>query len=92
MMIDEREEQRARLLRRLALIVDETRPTFIRLAAIRAVQRSLAIENPLRLETAMELLDRVMPPWATRPYRNGYGRFEERLVQRPPTGLRDVWS
>ena len=86
------EESHARLLKRLALVVSEEHTYRIRLCAIHAIQASLPNANPLKQVQAEELLDSVLPPWATRPYRNGNGRFEERVVQRPqPLGLADVW-
>ena len=84
-------DDRARMLKRLALIVDDSRPSFMREAAIRAVQSSLAPTNPLRLESASDLLDRILPAWGVRLYREN-GRAVLRKVTRPPISLADVWS
>lgn len=80
-----------RLLKRLALVVDERRPEFVRLAAIRSVQRMLPDTNPLRSEAPESLLDRTLRPWDNRLYREN-GRGILRRVTIPPASLMDVWS
>jgi hypothetical protein len=82
---------RARFLRRLSIIVDESRSDFIRLAAIRKVQSMLLDINPIRYETPEVLLDRIKQSWEMRPYLTG-GRVQARTVQRPPISLADVWG
>ena len=85
------DNDRARLLRRLALVVDASRPDYVREAAVAAVQKMLSPDNPLRLEAAYDLLDRVLPAWSSRLYREN-GRAVLRKVTRPPISLADVWS
>jgi len=80
-----------RLLKRLAVVADEGRPEFIRLAAIRAIQKMLPSTNPLTQESSGQLLDRVLRPWDVRSYLIG-GRGQLRAVSRPPASLRDVWA
>jgi hypothetical protein len=85
-------EDRARLLRRLALVVDGSRPDYIREAAGAAVQRMLSPGNPLRSKTAAELLSEIKQPWETKAVRNQWGRYEQRPVCRPlPESPADVW-
>jgi hypothetical protein len=83
--------RRVALRKWLTCAVDTDRPYTIRLAAIRAIQRSLTPRNPLRLESAERLLDRTLPDWAVRGYLED-GRRVERKVTRPPLGLLDVWT
>lgn len=84
-------ESHARLLRRLAVVADEGRPEFIRLAAIRSVQAMLPDANPLARESSDQLLDRVLRPWDVRAYLVA-GRGVMRTVSRPPISMRDVWA
>jgi hypothetical protein len=83
-------EDRARLLKRLALIVDESRPYSIRLAATGSVQKMLSPTNPLRSLPAEELLEQAKRSWDSRLYLEN-GRGVLRRVQRPPISLQDVW-
>lgn len=84
------EDNRARLLRRLAVVVDDRWTYQIRLSAVQAIQVSLPDGNPLRGENAEQLLDRALKPWDCRLYlQNGRGIM--RRVSRPPISLRDVW-
>jgi hypothetical protein len=82
---------RARFMRRLSIIVDESRSDFIRLAAIRKVQAMLPEINPIRLQNLEKLLDSVKRPWETRPYLIG-GRPQMRPVKRPPQTIGDLWG
>lgn len=84
-------EWHGRLLRRLAVVVNEHWTYSIRLAAIKAVQSMLPDGNPLKQENPENLLDRALPAWGTRLYLEG-GRRITRRVCRPPVSLRDVWS
>jgi hypothetical protein len=84
------DEYRARLLKRLALVADESRPEEIRLAATSAVQKMLPVGNPLRSIPAEELLNQAKRPWQTRLVLQD-GRGVERRVQRPPQSIADVW-
>ncbi|WP_433965980.1 hypothetical protein [Tunturiibacter gelidiferens] len=85
-------EHQTKLLNRLAVIVDLSRPDYIREAAIREIQQLLPDTNPLRGEEPSELLERVLPPWGTRTYLVKRERPRIGKVSRPPTGLRDVWG
>lgn len=85
------EAYRLRLLKRLAVVADEGRPEFVRLAAIRSIQKMLPSINPLCNRSADELLEAVLPVWGNRLYLIG-GRGQLRTVSRPPRSLRDVWS
>jgi hypothetical protein len=85
------EESRARYIRRLSLITDESRPHVVRLAAVRSVQRMMPPAHPFRSETAESLLDRIKQPWEPRVYLVS-GRSVKGLVKRPPTSLADLWS
>jgi len=87
----QKSEYQVRLLKRLSIVVDLSRPDFIREAAIKSVQAMLPSENPLRLEEPSDLLERVLPSWGSRRYLVD-GRGVMRTVSRPPTSLRDVWS
>lgn len=82
---------KARLLMRLGVVVDEGFSYQVRLSAVRAIQAMLDADNPLRRESADDLLDRVLRPWDKRIYLVA-GRGVERQVTRPPAGLRDVWK
>ena len=84
-------DYQVRLLKRLALVVDCSRSDRIRLAAIRAIQKMLPEENPLRAETPESLLDRTLPAWGTRSFLVN-GRTVQKRVLRPVQSLRDVWS
>jgi len=69
-------EARELLIRRLAVIVDEDRPDFIRRAVAKEVpgspskskevQGTLQPGHPLRAKTPAELLAEIKPPWASR--------------------------
>jgi hypothetical protein len=85
------EESRARYLRRLGLVADESRSHVVRLAAVRSIQRMLPPAHPFRLETAESLLNRTKQPWETRLYLVN-GRGVKGYVQRPPMSIADVWS
>jgi hypothetical protein len=85
------EEYRARLLRRLAVVVDEGKPHGIRRAAVVAVQSMLRDGNPLKAEDPDNLLERTLPAWGNRLYLIA-GRRRYARVQRPPTALSDVWA
>ena len=84
------EEFLARLIKRLAVVVDDAQPLRVRLCAIRAVQAMLPEVNPLRREPPEDLLDRIKRPWELRIFLVR-GRGVERPVQRPPQSLADVW-
>ena len=94
-VVNEQEAQqrrRGRLLRRLALIVDDTLQERTRLASIRAVQKMLPAGNPLKEERPESLLNQVKHPWSTRPVRTQpHGRIETGRVNRPPVSLADIW-
>ena len=83
--------ERARLLKRLAVVVSEDWPYTVRRAAIRAVQSMLPDVNPLKRVPADALLDQIKPPWETRTYLER-GRGVRRPVQRPPQSIADVWG
>lgn len=85
------ETYRLRLLKRLGVIVDEGKPYRIRLCATRSIQAMLPDSNPLKRESAEDLLDRILQPWDSRVYLER-GRGQLRTVSRPPRSLRDVWS
>jgi hypothetical protein len=82
---------KARLLRRLAVVVDDGQTYMVRIAAIRAVQEMFDVDSSIRCEDAHSLLDRVLNSWDTREELRG-GRYAECRVKRPPEGLRDVWK
>jgi hypothetical protein len=82
--------ERKRLLRRLAVVVDEHWPDRVRLAAVRAIQGMLSRDNPLRGAAAGGLLDTVKSSWGSRLEVVG-GRAVERPVRRPPQSLSDLW-
>jgi hypothetical protein len=84
------DEYRARLLKRLALVVSDEKTYRIRLCAVRSIQASLPAGNPLKWVEAEELLDRASKPWDSRLYLIG-GRGQLRRVSRPPVSLSDVW-
>ena len=83
-------EHQKKLLNRLAVIVDLSRPDYVRESAIREVQQMLPSTNPLRLVQPSDLLERVLQPWETRVYME-QGRGVKRVVTRPPASLRDVF-
>jgi hypothetical protein len=83
-------EARELLIGRLAVIVDEDRPDFIRRAVVKEVQGMLAPGHPLRERTPEQLLNEIKPAWGTGLYLEG-GRGIERRVQRPPQSIADVW-
>jgi hypothetical protein len=85
------EDAKARYIRRLGLVTDESRPHVVRLAAVRSIQRMLPPGHPFRNETADGLLDRMKQPWETRVHLVN-GRGVKGRVQRPPMSLADVWS
>lgn len=83
-------EWKARLIRRLAIVVDEHRTNTVRIAAVRAVQQMLDPTHPLRSERPDDLLGSVLWPWDRREELRG-GRWVQCTVARPPKGLGDVW-
>lgn len=85
------DEWLVRLRKRLAVVVDEGHSYQVRLSAVRAIQASLDADNPLRRESADDLLERVLRPWEKRIFLVA-GRGVERQVTRPPVSLRDVWQ
>ena len=87
-------EELIRLRKRLALVCDPEQPDRIRFCAVRAIQRSLPYDHALGYRDAADLMDEVLPTWATRPYRNTrLGRGTLQLpVTRPPLQLSDVWD
>lgn len=89
-MSDDLDEWKARLRKRLAVVAGDW-PYQVRIAAIKSVQSMLDADNPLRRESADDLLERVLRPWDRRIYLVA-GRGVERQVTRPPLGLRDVWQ
>lgn len=91
MQTEEGEAYRVRMLRRLAVVADEAKPEFIRIAAIRSIQKMLPSGNPLAREPSDQLLDRILRPWDSRMYLVA-GRGVMRTVSRPPVSMRDVWA
>jgi hypothetical protein len=83
------EESRARYIRRLGLVTDESRPHVVRLAAVRSIQRMLSPAHPFQSETAESLLDRILQPWETRIHLVN-GRGVKGRVLRPPMSIADV--
>jgi hypothetical protein len=90
-MNDDLEQWRVRLRKRLAVVADYGWPYQVRIAAIKSVQSMLDADNPLRRESADDLLERVLRPWAKRTYLVA-GRGVERQVTRPPVSLRNLWQ
>lgn len=82
---------KARLLRRLSVVVDLGQTYHVRLCAVRAVQSMLDSRSSLRGEDAHELLARTLNPWDRRQELRS-GRYAQVTVKRPPAGLRDVWT
>ena len=81
-----------RLVRYLALIVDDAVPPTVRLAICGAVLDGLPQGHPLRHRTSCDLVESVLDPWQTKTAWNvGRRAWEERTVTRPPTTLSDVW-
>jgi hypothetical protein len=93
-MPSERSEdvQRRRFEHRLAVAADDGFPSYVRLAAVRAIQSILPEGSTLRSASAESLLSRIKQPWETRMHKNAHGRYVEGPVLRPfPTSLRDLW-
>jgi hypothetical protein len=82
---------KARLMKRLTVVVDTGQTHQIRLAAIRAVQQMYGPDSSLRKEGADDLLGRVLNPWDRKET-----EVDRRTcwipVKRPPQGVRDVWA
>jgi hypothetical protein len=90
MQSDSLTPERKRLLVRLMVVAGDEWPETVRVAAVRAVQATLAEHNPLRSEAPKDLLEQVKPLWGTRLCVEG-GRGVTRRVRRPPQSLSDVW-
>jgi hypothetical protein len=82
---------RSRLLRRLAIVCNDSLSYQIRRAAVIAVQAMMGEGSSIHGETPDSLLDRVSNPWDRVEQLRG-GRYAMVTVSRPPRSLRDVWS
>jgi len=86
-------ETTAELQEQLAIVVNESIPRHLRLAAVHVVQSLLPERSGLRNEHCQSLLDRVLPAHATRPQYDRYRRSVDVLVKRPrPDVVEDVWE
>lgn len=92
-VLDTAEDVKARLLRRLGVVVDLRFSHHVRRAAVLAIQNSMDGDHPLRWLDPDELVFRVLDPWAERAYYAPGSRGPSvRRVTRPPLVLSDVWS
>ena len=91
MQFEDHAKWKARLLRRLAVVVDLAQTYHVRLCAVRAVQGMLDPSSSLRREDAHELLSRALNAWDKRPVIVNQ-RTAWITVRRPPQSLADVWE
>jgi hypothetical protein len=85
------EREQKRWLHALAVVTDQSKPEGMRLAAIVRVQSGLHDSSSLKHTKAPALLNRVLPPWSEREYREG-GRVVMKRVSNPPISVADVWD
>lgn len=84
------EAWRARLRRRLAVVVDEGLSYRIRISAVKAIQAMMS-DHSISRENPDDLLARVLRPWQTRERLIG-NRMARVPVTRPPVSVMDVWE